>query len=91
MHPDDFHGNHDHRNTSNALPSEIDTLDDAIAYLQKARQTMGGNTKFRVVDNSYTKEWNEYQCVNDVILTGNKSLMAKSRSGNNEDYILFTY
>jgi len=78
-------------NTSNALPSEIDTLDDAIAYLQKARQTMGGNTKFRVVDNSYTKEWDEYQFVVDVILTGNKSLMAKSRSGNNEDYVLFVY
>jgi len=78
-------------NTSNALPSEIDTLDDAIAYLQKARQTMGGNAKFRVVDNSYTKEWDEYQFVIDVILTGNKSLMAKSRSGNNEDYVLFVY
>jgi hypothetical protein len=91
MHPDDFYGNHDHRNTSNALPSEINTLDDAIAYLQKARQTMGGNTKFRVVDNSYTKEWDEYQPVNDVILTGNKSLMAKSRSGDNEDYVLFVY
>jgi len=78
-------------NNSNALPSEIDTLDDAIAYLQRARQTMGGNTKFRVVDNSYTKEWDEYQFVIDVILTGNKSLMAKSRSGNNEDYVLFVY
>lgn len=92
MHPDDFYGNSNNKsNTSNALPSEINTLDDAIAYLQKARQTMGGNTKFRVVDNSYTKEWDEYQPVNDVILTGNKSLMAKSRRGDNEDYVLFVY
>jgi len=91
MHPDDFYGNSNNKSNTKELPSEIDTLDDAIAYLQKARQTMGGNTKFRVVDNSYTKEWDEYQCVNDVILTGNKSLMAKYRSGDNEDYVLFVY
>jgi len=76
---------------NNKLPSQINTLDDAIAYLQRARQTMGGNTKFRMVDSGYTTDSDEYQYVDDVILTGNKSLMAKPGRNDNEDYVLFVY
>jgi len=76
-------------NTSNALPSEIDTLDDAIAYLQKARQTMGGNVKFRMLENGYSTDPDEYMQVGDVVLIGNKSLMAKSLNSDNQDYVLF--
>jgi hypothetical protein len=89
MNPDDFYGNRNTSNNKNALPSGIDTLDDAIAYLQMARQTMGGNAKFRMVENGYSTDPDEYRQVDDVVLTGNKSLMAKSRHSDNQDYVLF--
>jgi hypothetical protein len=78
-------------NNSNKLPSEIDTLDDAIAYLQVARETMGGNAKFRMVADGEETDTDCYYRVNDVVLTGNKSLMAKSRFNDNRDYVLFLY
>lgn len=78
-------------NTSNALPSEIDTLDDAIAYLQKARETMGGNVKFRLVADGEEYNSDEYYRVEDVMLTGNKSLKKKSHRNSNGDYVLFIY
>ena len=78
----------------NSLPSTIDTLDDAIAYLQKARETMGGKTKFRL-SNSYHSitDSDEYVQVDDVVLMGTKSLMnrKKSFSSENEEYVLFVY
>jgi hypothetical protein len=89
MYPDDFYGNSNNKSNTKQLPSGIDTLDDAIAYLQMARQTMGGNTKFRMVENGYSTDPDEYTQVNDVVLTGNKSLMAKSRHSDNQDYVLF--
>jgi len=95
MHPDDFNGNHDHRNTSNntaELPSGIDTLDDAIDYLQRARATMGGKTKFRLVADCHRHVEEEYAPVVDVILTGvYNSLMPKSHRKENTDYVLFCY
>ena len=78
-------------NTSNALPSEIDTLDDVIAYLQKARETMGGKVKLRLVVDGEEYNPDEYCQVNDVMLTGNKSLKEKSRRNSNGDYVLFIY
>jgi hypothetical protein len=94
MHPDDFNGNHDRRNTSNntaELPSSIDTLDDAIAYLQRARATMGGNTKFRLVADGNEHDEDYYGPVGNVILTGNNSLMLKSHRRENNEYVLFCY
>jgi hypothetical protein len=91
MHPDDFNGNHDHRNNTTELPSTIDTLDDAIAYLQRARATMGGKTKFRLVYDANEHDEDEYAPVGDVILTGNKSLMPKSHRRQGNDYVLFCY
>ena len=78
-------------NTSNALPSEIDTLDDVIAYLQKARETMGGKVKFRLVADGEEYNSDEYCRVDDVMLTGNKSLKEKSHRNSNGDYVLFIY
>lgn len=78
-------------NTSNKLPSQIDTLDDVIAYLQKARETMGGNAKFRLAADWNQHDIDEYQLVDDVLLTGNKSLMEKSHRNSGEDYVLFVY
>ena len=75
----------------NALPSEINTLDDAIAYLQKARETMGGNVKFRLVVDGEEHNSDEYCRVDDVMLTGNKSLKEKSHRNSNGDYVLFIY
>jgi hypothetical protein len=78
MHPDDFNGNHDRSNANSTpeLPSGIDTLDDAIAYLQRARVTMGGKTKFRVALDEYTHVKDEYDKVEDIIMIlGKKSLM----------------
>jgi hypothetical protein len=92
MHPDEFHGNHDHRNTTAELPSSIDTLDDAIAYLQRARATMGGNTKFRIVADYHWHVEDEYAPVGDVILTeAYKSLMPKSHRRQENEYVLFCY
>jgi hypothetical protein len=91
MHPDDFYGNRNTSDNSNALPSEIDTLDDAIAYLQRARQTMGGNAKFRIVTSEEQNNTDWYYQVDDVVLTGNNSLMAKSRPNDNVEYVLFLY
>jgi hypothetical protein len=95
MHPDDFYGNHDRSNANSTpnLPSSIDTLDDAIAYLQRARATMGGNVKFRLVCvcDGFEHDEDEYARVEDVILTGNKSLMPKSHRSENNDYVLFCY
>ena len=73
------------------LPSTIDTLDDAIAYLQLARQTMGGNTKFRIACADYTHDSDEYRDVVDVVLTGNKSLLPKAHRNDNEEFVLFAY
>ena len=78
-------------NTSNTLPSEIDTLDDVIAYLQKARETMGGKVKFRLVVDGEEHNSDEYCRVDDVMLTGNKSLKEKSHRNSNGDYVLFIY
>jgi hypothetical protein len=93
MHPDDFNGNHDRSNANSTpnLPSSIDTLDDAIAYLQRARATMGGNTKFRLVADGREHDEDYYARVEDVILTGNKSLMPKSHRKEGNDYVLFCY
>jgi hypothetical protein len=76
----------------NSLPSSIDTLDDAIAYLQKARETMGGKVKFRLSCADYITDSDEYHQVGDVVLTGTKSLMNRNsfRSENGE-YVLFVY
>ena len=78
MHSDDFDGNHDRSNANSTpdLPSSIDTLDDAIAYLQRARATMGGETKFRLASDEYTHIRDEYSKVEDIIMIlGKKSLM----------------
>ena len=93
MHPDDFNGGHDRRNanTTSELPSTIDTLDDAIAYLQRARATMGGKTKFRLVCDGNEDNEYEYAPVGDVILTGNKSLMPKLHRRQGNEYVLFCY
>jgi hypothetical protein len=93
MHHDDFNGNPDLINAVSTpnLPSSIDTLDDAIAYLQRARQTMGGNTKFRLVCDGHEHDVDEYFQVEDVILTGNKSLMPKSHRKEGNDYVLFCH
>ena len=92
MHTDDFYGNNDHHNTNNSnLPSSIDTLDDAIAYLQRARQTMGGKTKFRLVSDNYEYDSDEYSRVDDVILTGRSSLMKKSHNKDENEFVLFVY
>ena len=91
MHPDDFYGNSNNKSNSKELPSSIDTLDDAIAYLQKARQTMGGDVKFRIVaadEESYVEEYRE---VNNVILTGQQSLMGRMNGSSNGEYVLFVY
>jgi hypothetical protein len=90
MHPDEFYSNRN-ANSTPALPSSIDTLDDAIAYLQRARETMGGNVKFRLVCDGNEHDEDEYARVEDVILTGNKSLMPKSHRRENNDYVLFCY
>ena len=87
---DDF-GPSRSNNTSKELPSRLDTLDDAIAYLQLARQTMGGNTKFRLVCADYTHDSDEYRDVVDVVLTGNKSLLPKAHRNDNEEFVLFAY
>ena len=79
------------RSTSKQLPSTIDTLDDAIAYLLLARQTMGGNTKFRLACGDYTDDCDEYREVSDIVLRGNKSLLPKARRNDDEDYVLFVY
>lgn len=75
----------------NALPSEIDTLDDAIAYLQKARQTMGGDVKFRIVSAGVETYVEDYREVDNVILTGQQSLMGKMNGSSNGEYVLFVY
>ena len=90
MHPDDFHSSKS-RSTSKELPSTIDTLDDAIAYLQLARQTMSGNTKFRIVCADYTHDSDEYREVVNVVLTGNKSLMPVAHRNHIEEFVLFAY
>ena len=84
MHPDDFYGNHDrsNANTTTDLPSSIDTLDDAIAYLQRARATMGGNTKFRISLDEYSHNEDEYHKVEDILMIiGKKSMMASPYRG----------
>lgn len=86
MTPDDFR-----KFEPKQLPSTLNTLDDAIAYLQLARQTMGGNTKFRLVCADYTHDSDEYQEVSDVVLTGNKSLLPKARRNDIEEFVLFAY
>jgi len=90
MHPDVFDPSRSN-NTSKELPSSIDTLDDAIAYLQRARSTMGGNTKFRLVCADYTHDSDEYRNVVDVVLTGNKSLLPKAHRNDIEEFVLFAY
>ena len=80
-----------HRNSTPNLPSSIDTLDDAIAYLQRARATVGGKTKFRLVCDGNEHDEDEYHDVGDVILTGNKSLMPKSYRRERDEYFLFCY
>jgi hypothetical protein len=77
---------------SSNLPSDINTLDDVIAYLCEARKTVGGDTKFRIVCDYHANDSDEYQCIDDVVLKGSKSLMKKnSRSGDTESYVLLTY
>ena len=93
MHPDDFYSDKSN-SASRELPSKIDTLDDAIAYLQMARHTKGGDVKFRLVDDSYTHDSGHYREVSDVVLKttgGSRFLMSKSRRDDDEDYVLFAY
>jgi hypothetical protein len=88
MNPDFIGSN----SSCNSLPSSIDNLDDAIAYLCKARETMGGKTKFRLSCADYIGDSDEYRQVDDVVLTGTKSLMnRKSFRSENEEYVLFVY
>ncbi len=92
MHPDEFYSSKA-RSTSKELPYLIDTLDDAIAYLQLARQTMSGNAKFRLACADYTHLVDEYRDVVDVVLTG-KSLLPKAHRNDNDDndeFVLFAY
>lgn len=77
---------------SSNLPSTIDTLDDAIRYLQEARKVVGGDTKFRIVGEYEVDDSDEYRMLDDVILKGSKSLMKKKVCHNdNESFVLFVH
>lgn len=79
---------------SSNLPSTIDTLDDAIRYLQEARKVVGGDTKFRIVGEYEENDSDEYRMLNDVIIKGRKSLMKKKvrhNDNDNESFVLFVH
>lgn len=76
---------------SSNLPSNIDTLDDVIRYLQEARKVVGGDTKFRIVGEYEVGDSDEYRMIDDVILKGSKSLMKKKGRDNDESFVLFVH
>jgi hypothetical protein len=76
-----------------SLPKDINTLDDAIAYLNEVRKSIGGDVKFRLCASDYVGDTDEYQTVSDVAAYGCKSFMSRNtfRSGENDTYVLLTY
>lgn len=73
---------------STPFPTSINTVDDAIAYLQKARKSVGGNAPFRMVSDEESEFSNIYKKPFDVVIKEQKSLMKDVIS---ESVVLFTF
>jgi hypothetical protein len=86
MHPDEFYSN---QPKESVVPLNINTVGDAIAYLQKAAEKVGRDAKFRLVYSDYEDDSDEYRTANDVVLTGKQSLRHNARM--QDTYVLFVH
>ena len=71
------------------IPTRIDTLDDLITLLYKAKQNHGGHTKVRwTAESCNIGMTDDYQVIDDIVVSANNSLLSPKGSLN-EEYIVF--